>query len=70
MIQFFNGIVYTLCDVLYSSKLCKNLISRQHIDAKDGHFMGNIGKVSVFGPVGEFLFVSKLKNGIYTVIYF
>ena len=63
---FFNNTVYILSNVLYTPKLRRNLVSGPRIDVRGGRFVGEKGKISVFGPEGEFLFIAKLRNGIYS----
>ena len=61
----FNGKLYIFCDMLYSSKLWKNLISGPYIDSKGGHYIRKDQKVMAFGQGGEHMFSDKLMNGTY-----
>ena len=63
----FNGRLYIFCDVLYSSKLQKNVISAPHIGSKGGHYIGKDRKVMVFGQRGEHMFSAQLMNGTYYI---
>ena len=63
--MYFNNVIYTLYDVMYSPKLRRNLMSGPRVDEKGGHFIGKGGKIKVFGGRGEYVFSAKLKNGLY-----
>lgn len=51
-------------DVMYSSKLRRNLISGPKLDQKGAVFYGGGGEVNVYHN-DEFIFKASLKNGIY-----
>lgn len=59
----------TICltDVMYSSKLRRNLISGPRFDRGQAVFYGGKGAVSVSDPEGNFIFQATLKNGVYQV---
>ena len=63
----FNDIEYCFLDVLYSSKLRRNLISGPRVDKNGGHFVGRNGKINIYDKYNNYVFNAKLKNGLYVL---
>ena len=60
-----QNLIFT--NVMYSSMLRKNLISAPKMDDKGVKFEGRKGKIEVTNKIGQPLFTTKLRDGIYYV---
>lgn len=54
-----------ICDVLYSPKLRRNLMSCSMLESCGAHFIGCKGKLWVYTPEEGQLFYAKRRNGLY-----
>jgi len=61
----FKDEVVNLNNVMFSSKLRRNLMAGPLIDKAGGRFVGEKGRMKIFGKGGKPVFTANKKNGLY-----